>query len=100
MGGVVTSVWELWRWDRALRVPHGCRLSVGSDTCLMRAAKLVAAMRQCSMNRDIAILIGGPVLLEDPELAVRVGADATAMDCQQTVRWVEDTWRRHRGHAG
>jgi MerR family transcriptional regulator, light-induced transcriptional regulator len=64
-------------------------LSVGSDTRLESAAALVRAIRDCSRNRNVGVLVGGPVLLGRPELAQAIGADATANDAQQTAQWVE-----------
>jgi methanogenic corrinoid protein MtbC1 len=66
-------------------------LSIGSDTRLEDLASLNRAIRECSRNRHVGILVGGPVLVGRPELAAVVGADAAALDGQQTVKWIEDT---------
>jgi methanogenic corrinoid protein MtbC1 len=64
-------------------------LSIGSDTRLEELSALIKDIRAASRNREIGILAGGPVLVQRPELAAALGADATAADGQQTVRWME-----------
>jgi len=45
----------------------------------------ICALRRASRNREIGVLVGGPLLIEKPELAEIVGADATAADGPQAV---------------
>ena len=68
-------------------------LSIGSDTRLHDLPALNKAIRECSRNRQVGILVGGPLMLGRPDLAAAVGADAAALDGQQTVRWIERTCR-------
>ena len=60
-------------------------LSVGSETRLEDVAALISVIRQASRNRDVGVLIGGPLLVDRPELAALLGADATAIDGNEAV---------------
>lgn len=46
---------------------------------------MIRAIRGVSRNRAVGVLVGGPVLVGRPELALSVGADATAADGPQAV---------------
>jgi methanogenic corrinoid protein MtbC1 len=56
----------------------GVALSVESE--LETVARTVKAIRRSSCNESIAVIVGGPVFTVNPDLAVQVGADATAAD--------------------
>ncbi len=60
-------------------------LSVATETRLDDLADTIKAIRASSRNRSVGILVGGPILVHKPELAVIVGADATAVDGPQAV---------------
>ncbi len=60
-------------------------LSVATDARLDDLAETIRAIRRGSRNRAIGIMVGGPVLVQRPELASIVGADATAADGPQAV---------------
>jgi len=60
-------------------------LMIGSEERLDHLAAVVQAIRQHSRNRSIGIMVGGPPFAEHPELAARVGADATALDAPTAV---------------
>ena len=60
-------------------------LSVGCDSRLDDVAEAIAAIRAASRNRSLGILVGGPVLSSNPQVATLVGADATATDARQAV---------------
>ena len=60
-------------------------LSVGSETRLADVAALITVIRQASRNRDVGVLIGGPLLVDRPDLAMLLGADATAVDGTEAV---------------
>lgn len=47
-------------------------------------------IRAAARNRNLAIMVGGHGFTENPELAARVGADATAVDGAQAVLRVAD----------
>jgi methanogenic corrinoid protein MtbC1 len=65
-------------------------LSVGSEARLDQLTAMIAAIRRESRNRQIGVLVGGPLLVANPELADMVGADATAVDGPQAVMRAED----------
>src|SRR4051812_20409857 len=60
-------------------------LSVSCDSRLDVLASCIHAIRRASRNRAIGVLVGGAVFVEHPELARRIGADATALDGRQAV---------------
>jgi MerR family transcriptional regulator, light-induced transcriptional regulator len=60
-------------------------LSVGNEAQLEEVSAMIRAIRGVSRNRAVGVLVGGPVLVGRPELALSVGADATAADGPQAV---------------
>jgi len=70
-------------------VRHGSFTIVGfSLSCeskLGALAKQIATVRRASKNPAVAILVGGHVFNEHPELVSRVGADWTARDAREAV---------------
>ncbi len=60
-------------------------LSISCEAYLLKLEKLVANIRRTSRNKDIGILVGGRLFLEKPDLAVLIGADATAHDGRDAV---------------
>lgn len=64
-------------------------ISVGSNDNLAGLAGQIAAIRQHSRNREVAIMLGGPALLAQPGLAAAAGADATAPDAAEALRRAE-----------
>jgi methanogenic corrinoid protein MtbC1 len=65
-------------------------LSVSCDSRLDVLASCIHAIRRASRNRAIGVLVGGAVFVEHPELARRIGADATAIDGRQAVLQAQD----------
>jgi len=59
--------------------------SLSSERFIDRLASLIRVVRRQSCNRDIGVLVGGPLFLEQPELAERIGADAFAADGRMAV---------------
>ncbi len=59
--------------------------SLSSERFIDRLASLIRVVRRHSCNRDIGVLVGGPLFIEQPELAERVGADACAADGRMAV---------------
>jgi len=64
-------------------------LSVATETRLDVLSDTIRAIRRSSRNRSVGILVGGPILVEKPELAALVGADAMAIDGHQAVQRAE-----------
>ncbi|WP_428491259.1 cobalamin B12-binding domain-containing protein [Rhodopila sp.] len=60
--------------------------SIGSMQRLDQLTTCISAVRKASRNPYLAVLVGGPLLLERPDLVARVGADATAVDAPAAVR--------------
>ena len=60
-------------------------LSVATDMHIDDLADTIRLIRSTSRNRAIGIMVGGPLLVERPEMAQIVGADATAADGPQAV---------------
>lgn len=60
-------------------------LGFACDERVADAAALIVEMRRASGNPDLIVMVGGPSFLADPDLAGRIGADATAVDGQQAV---------------
>ena len=57
--------------------------SVGSDARLDWLTTCIASVRQMSRNREIGVLVGGPIFTLNPEFVAMVGADATSKDGKQ-----------------
>ena len=64
-------------------------ISVGSSVSIPGLANQIAAIRSHSRNREVAVMLGGPLLLAHPEIAVAAGADATAPDAAEALRRAE-----------
>ena len=54
--------------------------SVGSETRLDWLRDCIRTVRQVSRNKNVGIMVGGPVFSEHPEYVELVGADCTAAD--------------------
>lgn len=59
--------------------------SLSCETRLDTVAQLIREIRRASRNPHVGVMVGGQPFAERPELAVLVGADATASDGQQAV---------------
>lgn len=64
-------------------------ISVGSEPQLRGLRPLIEELRQCSRNSAIAIMVGGPMFLNDPDAAIEYGADAVSLDAREAVRQAE-----------
>ena len=62
-------------------------LSLGSHDSNKNYADLVGRIRQASPNDALVVMAGGAPFIEEPELAERLGADATAPDARRAVLW-------------
>lgn len=87
-------------WDTVLLMPGGEReicdavsqdwfsaagISVSCSFSQDALRALISDMRRSSRNADIAILVGGRAFGADQELALAVGADATAVDGREAI---------------
>jgi len=55
-------------------------VALATEAGLETVAQLISAARRASRNRIISVMVGGRVFASNPELAIQVGADATAPD--------------------
>lgn len=60
-------------------------ISASCDAHVERLPALILALRRSSRNRRLMIMVGGRPFSEAPDLAMRVGADATAGDAAAAV---------------
>jgi methanogenic corrinoid protein MtbC1 len=60
-------------------------LSVSWGALLDGVASVIQTLRKASLNKSVAILVGGSLFLENPEYVSRVGADGTAEDGRRAV---------------
>jgi methanogenic corrinoid protein MtbC1 len=60
--------------------------SIGSEPNLVRLAEVIASVRSTSLNKDVVVMVGGPLFAEHPELLSRAAADATAIDARQALQ--------------
>jgi methanogenic corrinoid protein MtbC1 len=70
------------------------RFSVAALSCstpqgLEGLAARIGVLRAASRNRDLGVLVGGLVFVDNPGVVIRVGADAMAQDARAAVRQAE-----------
>lgn len=64
-------------------------VSLGSETRVDELAEWIVAARRVSLQRDIVVMVGGPIFVSRPEWVPLVGADATAHDASAAVDMAE-----------
>jgi methanogenic corrinoid protein MtbC1 len=72
-------------------------LSVSCGIFLEGVASAVQVVRRASHNEAVKIMVGGPIFLDHPEYAARVGADGTAEDGRQAVLQLRDMMAVRKG---
>ncbi|NBQ86719.1 MAG: cobalamin B12-binding domain-containing protein [Betaproteobacteria bacterium] len=70
--------------------------SLGSEQVLDRTRLAIAEVRKRSLNRNIRVLVGGPVFAADPSRVRELDADALALDAQDAVRKARELLARAR----
>jgi methanogenic corrinoid protein MtbC1 len=60
-------------------------ISIGSVARVDAASSVVLALRGASLNRQLSIMVGGPLILAHPEFVENIGADSMASDAEQAV---------------
>jgi methanogenic corrinoid protein MtbC1 len=60
--------------------------SIGSESLIEGLARSIRDVRRASRNRDLGVMVGGPLFLHRPDLVMRVGADTAAADAPGAVR--------------
>lgn len=63
--------------------------SIACEEHLGDLSLLIRDVRRASRNAGLGILVGGPLFIERPDLAILVGADATATDGRQATLQAE-----------
>lgn len=69
-------------------------VSVSCVVLLDKLAAAIEAVRAASLNKGVLVMVGGPVFLDHPEYAQRVGADSTATDGRDAVLQVRSLSER------
>jgi len=64
-------------------------LSVGCEVRVEILAAEISAIRKASQNRDLVVMVGGPLFIKYPDLVAAVGANASARDGREAVQRVE-----------
>jgi MerR family transcriptional regulator, light-induced transcriptional regulator len=59
--------------------------SASCDSQLEALSTQIRQAREVSRNRQLGIMVGGPVFAASPQLVAKVGADATALDAGQVA---------------
>jgi methanogenic corrinoid protein MtbC1 len=60
-------------------------LTISHDDEITGAGALIATLRTKSRNPMLGVMVGGRVLVNSPELALQIGADATAADAVRAI---------------
>lgn len=63
--------------------------SIGSEPHLDALCVVIQGVRAASLNRDLVVMIGGPLFDAHPELMSRAAADGTAVDARQALALAE-----------
>lgn len=63
--------------------------SVGSAEKMGWLAPCIASVRKHSRNRQVCVLVGGPLFVAQPQLVAQVGADGTSADAREAPELVE-----------
>ena len=90
--------WQVWSdpqqsFDELASIVRGHWLDVVGLSCASKdrvddLRSAVASLRKSSMNPGLVILVGGKVFVDQPELYISVGADATASDGRHALTQV------------
>ena len=76
-GSLAAAVQSEWFAVAGITLSCESRLDVLAD--------MIKTIREQSCNRSIGVMVGGPIFNKNPELAKRVGADATALNAPAAV---------------
>lgn len=60
-------------------------LTITRDDEMANAPSLIGRIRSRSRNPMLGVIVGGRIFTQSPELAMQIGADATATDAEQAV---------------
>ncbi|OYY68468.1 B12-binding domain-containing protein [Sphingomonas sp. 28-63-12] len=65
-------------------------LTITCDYHIAPLPSVIATLRNVSRNPRLCVMVGGRIFVEDPDLAVRLGADGTAPDAKVAVQVAVD----------
>jgi methanogenic corrinoid protein MtbC1 len=63
--------------------------SISGETHIESLGQLIQDIRRASRNADLGVLVGGALILQEPLLVKRLGADATARDAEEAILQAE-----------
>jgi methanogenic corrinoid protein MtbC1 len=102
---MVTDMFRRTGWDVWSEAPHTREellgfvrhewftiigLSVGCEVHLDGVASVIHDLRKASRNRAVGVMVGGALFAQRPELALRIGADATGRDGREAAVQAEN----------
>lgn len=64
-------------------------LTITREDEMASAPSLIGRIRSRSRNPMLGVIVGGRIFTQSPELAMQIGADATAADAEQAVKRAE-----------
>ena len=89
-GWQVTSASKMGRFEALSTVANEAfdlvAISVSTSRDLGALRKVIAQMRDKSLNPRVAIMVGGPLLAMQPNLATQLGADFSSGSAEQALR--------------
>lgn len=96
-GWQVTSASKMGRFEALSTVANEAfdlvAISVSTSRDLGALRKLIVQMREKSLNPRVAIMVGGPMLAMQPDLATYLGADFSSGSAEQALRDAEQQVR-------
>jgi len=89
-GWSVTSASKMGRFEALSTVGHEAFDLIGVSVSTSREfnplKKLIAQLRERSLNPRVVIMVGGPLLAQVPDLAAQLGADFSSTTADQALR--------------
>ena len=97
---IVEEYFRRYGWDCCSSAPKDVRdmtrlarsqhfdvvgISVGWGALVENIASAIQSIRRASLNKNVVVLVGGNLFLENPAFVSRVGADGTAEDGRQAI---------------
>ena len=99
-GWSVTSASKMGRFEALSTIANEAfdlvAISVSTQRELPALTKHIVQLRQRSLNPRVAIMVGGPMLAQDPHLAATLGADFSSGSADQALRDAAEQVRMHR----
>lgn len=74
-------------------------ISIGSEPQLIGLADFIAELRRASKNQGLIVMVGGPLVVKNPELVAHIGADAFATDAEHAIGEAESIVATHQQYS-